>query len=212
MNFQEMFTGVASIEGPVGPPVQDKNDKGEPIEIVEGRLADSPEWGALKNEDHWRNIAFYCAPTIAQEQRDILGLQWYDYGQRRWLDDEHSLVAMQNDVDAKKFLDPERALEAVTLVSYGENKQNKDRTPAKRRRDIPATITIHPLFLESIRDVVTGEYHIGADKDLNKTVEALFDAARQNRIPASPPEISYAHGLTSLIHHEVGPLRSLDPG
>ncbi|KAM7216722.1 hypothetical protein V8F06_007832 [Rhypophila decipiens] len=173
-----------------------------------GEYANSREWVDLgaTSETHHFNFIVYCAPSLSPEPvpRPSGGEAHYDFARKKWIE-EHpeapsQLVRMYDQAtDTANW--PEAPENMVMLGAIMA--QDPDPPVTSDRRRVPATLTIHPLYLASFFQ--NGEW--GGTSIDDHSFYDWVDVTLDENDDDMPIE-SFAT-LSATIHHEFFHLRAI---
>ncbi|KAM7185590.1 hypothetical protein V8F33_012333 [Rhypophila sp. PSN 637] len=173
-----------------------------------GGYADSREWVDLEatSETHHLNFIVYRAPWLSQEplRRTSGGEARYDYARTRWIEhhpDEPSKIPQMYDeaTNPQNWPDAPEDMEMDLAVTA----QDPDPPVTSDRRKVPATITIHPLYLALFSRA--GDW--GATSNDGNTFQEWAGGTVDENDGQMPIE-SFAT-LSSTILHEFFHLRAM---
>ncbi|KAM7187064.1 hypothetical protein V8F20_011132 [Naviculisporaceae sp. PSN 640] len=178
----QYFEAAGKLQGPVG---------------HQTGYTDSPEWKALEqSDDHHLNFVVYCAPWLSDEKKEeplTKNKYYYNYAHKLYLENDPSqIVTMRDQIVGTK--PPDKLTLALTV-------QDRD-LPTGDRMKIPASITIHPIYL----DIFEGRW-----------LQAITPASELARATTITPEMTkgsvpisfFSDRLSAVMHHEIFHLRGL---
>ncbi|KAK4210497.1 hypothetical protein QBC37DRAFT_376989 [Rhypophila decipiens] len=164
--------------------------------------ADSPEWQALEGPNHYLDFVIHCAPRLRDEEDSAGNKVVRDLTQNRFLSKQNRgvLIRMRDEWRAGKFENLEVFFQADTEVSKGLGEMGVGREPVEARRNIPGTITLHPVWLKWLATEHGDSYGVRKEEDFKAalTIKTTEDSLGHKILP-----IDHFVGFTGTILHEL---------